>query len=149
MTYRPYPDRVRALRQVERGRVTPPVRGMPACEELMAHWESEEFRQQMRRAGRTAAESIRGLHAALSHMPRLLPTAAPTTPLGAPVMDGGLKKCDKPDGFRQTKSHVGHCCVECADAAERRYEIGRHSATCDQRHAERGRCGRYGDLRPA
>jgi hypothetical protein len=49
-----------------------------------------------------------------------------------------LKKCDKPDCFRQVKSYVAYCCAECAVAAEGRYEIHQHSEGCEQRHAERG-----------
>lgn len=52
-----------------------------------------------------------------------------------------LKKCDKPDCWRQVKAHVAYCCSECAVAAEGRYEVHAHSEGCEQRHAERGEYG--------
>jgi hypothetical protein len=57
-----------------------------------------------------------------------------------------LKKCDKPDCWRQVKTNVQYCCSECATAGEGRYEIHQHSDGCEQRHAERGEYGRA--LRP-
>lgn len=53
-----------------------------------------------------------------------------------------LKKCAKPDCFRQVKAAVEYCCAECTVAAEGRYEVDQHSEGCEQRHAERGEYGK-------
>lgn len=72
MAHRPYPNRDRALRQVERGRVTSPVRQRPSFAKAMAYLESDEHREHMRRIGVTAAEAMLNARAVLDRMPRLL-----------------------------------------------------------------------------
>lgn len=52
-----------------------------------------------------------------------------------------LRKCAKPDCFRQVKSSVRYCCSDCAVAAERLHEVHEHSSGCELRHAERGEYG--------
>lgn len=49
-----------------------------------------------------------------------------------------LKKCGKPDCFRQTSLASMYCCGPCVVAAEYRFEIGEHTHSCDGRHAKRG-----------
>lgn len=54
-----------------------------------------------------------------------------------------LKKCDKPDCFRQTSIACYYCCAPCRIAADGKYEIGEHSHSCDGRHATRGEWREY------
>ncbi len=48
-----------------------------------------------------------------------------------------LKPCDKPDCERLTSLSSMCCCGPCAEAADGRYEIDRHTHSCDTRWDER------------
>ncbi|QFY09627.1 hypothetical protein GBF35_25885 [Nonomuraea phyllanthi] len=53
-------------------------------------------------------------------------------------IDGRLHyDCAKPDCERGVPHGVAHCCTACAFAAERRYEIDKHSPGCDERWEQR------------
>lgn len=54
------------------------------------------------------------------------------------ILSWELRKCAKPDCFRQVKASVRYCCSNCAVAAERLHEVHEHSSGCDSRHTERG-----------
>lgn len=56
MSHRPYPNRDRALRQVERGRLDIRPQPMPTFAEMVVYLRSDEHREKMRRIGATVAE---------------------------------------------------------------------------------------------
>ncbi|WP_440100048.1 hypothetical protein [Streptosporangium sp. H16] len=57
---------------------------------------------------------------------------------GGVELDGRwFVECGKPDCDRVVPESVRFCCTPCAVAAEGRYEIDRHSASCDSRGSER------------
>jgi len=47
-------------------------------------------------------------------------------------------KCRKSDCLRKIHSAAFYCCRSCFEADKGRYEIDRHSSTCNQRAVERG-----------
>ena len=49
-----------------------------------------------------------------------------------------LFKCLKPDCLRKVPEGVLYCCTPCATAAEGRYEIDAHSASCEDLCFKRG-----------
>lgn len=54
------------------------------------------------------------------------------------LIEPALRKCEKPDCFRQVKEGVAYCCTACSVAAAGKFEIHTHSESCDERAAERG-----------
>lgn len=64
VSHRPYPNRDRSLRQLERSRVCPEPRRQPTLPELIVHLNSEQHTEVMRRVLPTAAQFISRFRAA-------------------------------------------------------------------------------------
>jgi hypothetical protein len=54
------------------------------------------------------------------------------------ILPRQLLKCLKPDCLRKVPPGVQYCCIPCAAAAEGRYEIHAHSASCEYLCFKRG-----------